>query len=108
LAHSPLELEQRRRAFIQTYNATARQGLLKEQRLPPMPRAVLEEAKGRLYAQEELAGHFSHALFPCVTNRHGCVTLHSYHFYVEAGLPTIQVLLWVSGEQLRAVFENVV
>jgi hypothetical protein len=43
-----------------------------------------------------------------VTNRHGCVTLHSYHFYVEAGLPTTQVLLWVSGEQLRAVFDNVV
>jgi hypothetical protein len=45
--------------------------------------------------------------FPRTTNRHGCVTLHSYHFYVEAGLPQTQVLLWVSGEQLRAVFENV-
>ena len=38
----------------------------------------------------------------------GCVTLHSYHFYVEEGLPRTQVLLWVSGGQLRAVFENVV
>jgi hypothetical protein len=28
-------------------------------------------------------------------------------FYVEEGLPKTQVLLWVSGEQLRAVFENV-
>jgi len=91
-----------------SYNTTAHQGLLKEQRLPPMPLAVLGEAKGRLYAQEELVRHFSHALFRRVTNRHGCVTLHSYHFYVEAGLPTTQVLLWVSGEQLRAVFENVV
>jgi hypothetical protein len=26
---------------------------------------------------------------------------------VEAGLPQTQVLLWVSGEHLRAVFENV-
>jgi hypothetical protein len=34
--------------------------------------------------------------------------LHSYHFYVEEGLPQTQVLLWVYGERLRAVFENVV
>src|ERR671936_491272 len=34
--------------------------------------------------------------------------LHSYHFYVEEGLPQTQVLLWVSGEQLRAAFDNVV
>lgn len=33
--------------------------------------------------------------------------MHSYHFSVEEGLPKTQVLLWVSGEQLRAVFENV-
>jgi hypothetical protein len=47
-------------------------------------------------------------VLPRTTNRHGCVTLHSYHFYGEEGLPRTQVLLWVSGEQLRAVFENVV
>jgi hypothetical protein len=39
---------------------------------------------------------------------YGCVTLHGYHFSVEAGLPQTRVLLWVSGEQLRAVSENVV
>jgi hypothetical protein len=60
-----------------------------------------------MYPQEELARSFSHALFPRTTNRFGCVTLHSYHFYVEEGLPHTQVLLWVYGEQLRAVFENV-
>jgi hypothetical protein len=43
-----------------------------------------------------------------VTNQYGCVTLHSYHFYVEEGLPHTQVLLWVYGEQLRATFEHVV
>jgi hypothetical protein len=42
------------------------------------------------------------------TNRYGCVTLHSYHFYVEQGLPKTQVLLWVYGEQLRAMLDNVV
>jgi len=61
-----------------------------------------------VYAADELARRFSQALFPRTTNRYGCVTLHSYHFYVEAGLPQTQVLLWVAGEQLRAVFENVI
>ena len=36
------------------------------------------------------------------------MTLHSYHFYVEEGLPKTKVLLWVYGNELRAVFENVV
>jgi transposase InsO family protein len=108
LARTPAELEQRHRAFIQTYNTTAHQGLLSDQRLPPIPLEVLGEAKGRMYAQDELARHFSQALFPRTTNRHGCVTLHSYHFYVEEGLPQTQVLLWVSGERLHAAFENVV
>jgi transposase InsO family protein len=108
LAHTPTELEQRHRAFIQLYNTTAHQGLLKDRRLPPIPIEVLGAAKGRLYAPDELARQFSHALFPRTTNRHGCVTLHSYHFYVEEGLPQTQVLLWVAGTHLRAMFEGVV
>jgi hypothetical protein len=71
----------------------------------------LAEAKGRLYSQDGLAQKFSRALFPRTTNRYGCVTLHSYHcyhFYVEEGLPKTKVLLWVYGEQLRAMFDNVV
>ena len=36
------------------------------------------------------------------------MTLHSYHFYVEEGLPKTKVLLWVYGEQLRAMCDNVV
>ena len=61
---------------------------------------MLAEAKGRLCTPDELARKFSHALFPRTTNRYGCVTLHSYHFYVEQGVPKTQVLLWVYGEQL--------
>ena len=34
--------------------------------------------------------------------------MHSYHFYLEEGLPHTQVLLWVSGEFLRAAFEHVI
>jgi transposase InsO family protein len=108
LAQTPLALEQRHQAFIQTYNTTAHQGLLNDRRLPPIPVEVLGAAKGRMYTQEELARCFSHALFPRMTNQYGCVTLHSYHFYVEEGLPKTQVLLWVSGEQLKAVFDNVI
>jgi hypothetical protein len=55
--------------------------------LPPIPIEVLGTAKGQMYAPEELARHFSQALFPRTTNRYGCVTLHSYHFYIEEGLP---------------------
>jgi hypothetical protein len=33
--------------------------------------------------------------------------LHSRHFYVEEGLPKTRALLWVSGEQVRAVSEDV-
>jgi hypothetical protein len=61
-----------------------------------------------VYTEEELSQTFDHHLFPRRTNRYGCVTLHSYHFAIEEGLPHTQVLLWVSGEQLRAVFEHVV
>jgi hypothetical protein len=108
LARTPAELEQRHQAFIQLYNTTAHQGLLKDQRFPAIPVEVVGTARGRVYTPEELARHFAQAVVPRTTNRHGCVTMHSYHFYVEAGLPRTQVLLWVSGEQLRAVFENVV
>jgi transposase InsO family protein len=108
LAQTPAELERQHQAFIQTYNTTAHHGLLRDRRLPPIPVEVLGAATGRMYSQEDLARCFSHALFPRTTNRFGCVTLHSYHFYIEEGLPRTQVLLWVSGEQLRAVFENVV
>jgi Integrase core domain len=108
LARTPAALEQRHQAFIKTYNTTAHQGLLRDRRLPPIPVDVLGAAKGRVYAEDELARRFSQALFPRTTNRYGCVTLHSYHFYVEAGLPQTQVLPWVAGEQLKAVFENVI
>jgi hypothetical protein len=94
--------------FLALYNSTAHQGLQQETFEPPIPLSVLGEAKGRLYSAEELERKFSRALFPRTTNRYGCVTLHSYHFYVEAGLPKTKVLLWVYGNELRAVFETVV
>jgi hypothetical protein len=36
-----------------------------------------------MYTPDELTRKFSRALFPRTTNQHGCVTLHSYHFYIE-------------------------
>jgi transposase InsO family protein len=108
LTQSPAEFDQVHQTFIHTYNTTAHEGLLKDGFAQPIPLVVLGAAKGRLYSEDELARKFSHALFPRITNRYGCVTLHSYHFYVEAGLPKTQVLLWVYGNELRAVFDNVV
>jgi putative transposase len=108
LTTPPLELEQRHQAFIRTYNTTAHQGLLKAQCTPPIPLEILGAVQGRVYTEEELSRKFDHHLFPRRTNQYGCVTLHSYHFAIEAGLPHMQVLLWVSGAQLRAVFEHVV
>jgi transposase InsO family protein len=108
LTTTPAAFEQAHQAFITTYNTTAHQGLLNDQFDPPIPLQVLGEATGRRYSAEELNRHFAHELFPRTTNPYGCVTLHHYHFYVEQGLPTTPVLLWLSGDQLRAVFDNVV
>jgi hypothetical protein len=108
LSRTPIEFEQAHRRFLELYNSTAHYGLLQEKFEPPIPLEVLGEAKGRLYSLEELDRKFSRALFPRTTNGYGCVTLHSYHFYVEEGLPKTKVLLWVYGNELRAVFENVV
>jgi hypothetical protein len=108
LARTPAELEQRHQACIQTYNTTAHQGLLKDRRLPPIPVEGLGAAHGRRCTPEALARHFSQAVFPRTTNPYGCVTRHSDHFYVEAGVPHTQVLLWVAGTQLRAAFDHVI
>jgi hypothetical protein len=108
LTTTPAAFEQAHHAFMATYNTTAHQGLLNDRFDPPIPLQVLGEAKGRIYSAEELNRHFAHDLFPRMTNRYGCVTLHHYHFYVEQGLPATPVLLWLSGDQLRAVFDNVV
>jgi transposase InsO family protein len=108
LSRTPIEFEQAHRRFLELYNSTAHYGLLREKFESPIPLEVLGEAKGRLYTLEELDRKFSRALFPRTTNRYGCVTFHSYHFYVEAGLPKTRVLLWVYGNELRAVFESVV
>ena len=108
LTTTPAEFERAHQAFMDLYNTTAHQGLLQDQFDPPIPLHVLGEAKGRMSTPDELTRNFSRALFPRTTNQHGCVTLHSYHFYIEAGIPKTQVLLWVYGEQLRAVLDHVV
>src|SRR6266511_5560897 len=46
LARTPAALEERHQAFLQTYNTTAHQGLLKDRRLPPLPVTILGTAKG--------------------------------------------------------------
>jgi hypothetical protein len=108
LTTTPMEFEQVHQAFLHLYNTTAHQGLRDEQFDPPIPLQVWGQAKGRFYTPDELTRKFARALFPRTTNLYGCVTLHSYHFYVAQGVPHTRVLLWVYGDQLRAVLENVV
>jgi transposase InsO family protein len=108
LTATPAEFEQAHQAFMALYNSTAHQGLRKEHFDPPIPLAVLGTAQGRRYPLEVLTRKFAHALFPRTTNLYGCVTLQYYHFYVEQGVPQTPVLLWVDGDQVRAVFDNVV
>jgi len=101
LAHTttPTELEQMQQRFMTIYHTTAHYGLVQAGFTPPIPIRVLGDAKGRLYPPDELARTLSQALLPRTTNPYGCVTLHSDHFYVEAGLPKTQTLVWVYGEQ---------
>jgi hypothetical protein len=105
---SPAAFEQAHQAFMALYHTTAHHELLNDHFDPPIPLMVLGDAKGRTWSPEELSRKFSHALLPRTTNQYGGVTLHRDHFYVEAGVPKTQVLLWVSGEQWRAVLDNVV
>jgi hypothetical protein len=48
LTRTPLEFEQAHQRFIELYNTTAHQGLLKEQWASPIPLDVLGAAQGRL------------------------------------------------------------
>src|SRR4030095_12631680 len=59
LARTPSDLEQRHQECIQIYNTTAHQGLLANQRLPPIPVKILGEAQGRRYPQEVLIEKFA-------------------------------------------------
>jgi transposase InsO family protein len=102
------ELTQCHQDFIHTYNTTAHQGLLRDGFAPPIPQVVLGDALGHRYSPDTLLHKFAQAVFRRTTNRHGCVTLQHYHFYVEDGLLQMPVLLWVEGDQVRAVFEHVV
>jgi hypothetical protein len=87
LTRTPGEFEQAHQAFLQLYNTTAHQGLLKEHFNPPIPLQVLGAAQGRRYTPEALERTFARAFFPRTTNRYGCVTLHRYHFYADFRSP---------------------
>ena len=106
LTRTPREFEEAHQHFLDLYNTTAHQGLLKERFASPIPLHVLGESKGRLYSPQELVRKFAQALFVRTTNRYGCVTLHRSHFYVDEGVPQTPVLLWVAGEDLRAVYDH--
>src|SRR2546428_4852524 len=59
LTTTPAGFEQAHQTFMETYNTTAPEGLLKDGVHPPVPLQVLGQAKGRLYTPEELARRIS-------------------------------------------------
>jgi hypothetical protein len=69
---------------------------------------LLGEAKGRRDPQDERTRKFVAAVFPRTTHQYGCMTWPRDHCSVEEGLPKTRVLLWVDGEQLRAMCADVV
>jgi len=107
LTDTPQEFDEAHQRFLGLYNTTAHQGLLKDKFDPPIPLHVLGDSKGRLLSPQELTRKFAQALFVRTTNRYGCVTLHRSHFYVDHGLNQTPVLLWVTGEDLQAVYDHV-
>ena len=107
LTRTPGEFAEAHQRFLALYNTTAHQGLLKERFASPIPLHVLGDSTGRLYPPQALTRQFTQALFVRTTNRYGCVTLHRSHFYVDQGLAQTPVLLWVAGEDLRAVYDHV-
>ncbi len=107
LPKTPGEFDEAHQRFLALSNTTAHQGLLKERFASPIPLHVLGDSKGRLYPPQELTRKCAQALFVRTTNRYGCVTLHRSHFYVDQGIPQTPVLLWVAGEDLRAVYDHV-
>jgi transposase InsO family protein len=64
LKRTPLEFEQAHQDFLQLYNTTAHQGLLKEGFESPIPLDVLAEAKGRLYARPNSSRSLRGLCFP--------------------------------------------
>ena len=88
-------------------NSTAHQGLLQERFASPIPLHVLGDSKGRRLTPQELTRKFAQALFVRTPNQYGCVALHRSLFYVDQGLAQQPVLLWVAGEELRAVYDHV-
>ena len=107
LSRTPRDFDEAHQRFLALYNSTAHQGLLKERFPSPIPLHVLGDSKGRLLPPQDLTRKFAHALFVRTTNQYGCVTLHRSHFYVDQGLTQTPVLLWVAGEELRAVYDHV-
>jgi transposase InsO family protein len=107
LTRTPQEFDAAHQQFLALYNTTAHQGLLKERFASPIPLHVLGDSKGRRLPPQELTRKFAHALFVRTPNRYGCVTLHRFHFYVDQGLAQMPVCLWVTGEDLRAVYDPV-
>jgi len=80
LTRTPLAVERAPQAFLPLDHTTAPPGRRQEPCTPPMPLAVLGEARGRFSTPDERARRGSRALCPRTTHRDGGVTLPRYPF----------------------------
>ena len=107
LPRPPHACDEAQQRLLALDNPTAPQGLLPEPWASPRPRHVLAESQGRLDPPQARARPVAHARFVRTTNRDGGVPLHPAPCYVDPGVPQTAVLRWVSGEDLRAVYDEV-
>ena len=107
LPRTPHEFAEAHQRLLALYNTTAHQGLRQAGCTSPIPLHVLGERQGRLVPPEDRARQFAQALWVRTPNRYGWVTLHHAHFDVDDGGPQTPILLWVTGEACRAVYDHV-
>ena len=106
LTRPPLACAEAHPRLLELSTTTAHQGRLTAPCASPIPLHVLGEGKGRLSPPQALERTFARALLPRTTKCSGCVTWHSYHYYVAQGFPQQQVVLWGYGQALRAVVDQ--
>src|SRR3990172_3243958 len=88
--------------FLNDYNTTDHWALQGREDNKTIPSELLGWVKGRPISEEELHRKFYKHMFQRTINHHGCIRLQNFYFYIEDGLATSQVYLWVYQTRLLA------
>jgi transposase InsO family protein len=101
-AESSEEVKKIHEKFLNDYNTTDHWGLQGREDNKTIPSELLGWVKGRPISEEELHRKFYEHMFQRTINHHGCVRLQNFYFYIEDGLATSQVYIWVYQNRLLA------